>query len=122
MPCFCLISGHLSPTTLDARRARGLFQLFAVFVIFQTLYYLNAMLAYRLNGFSFPWLPVQVFAPPGPVVTWFLLALLIWRLSAPLLARAHAPVLLSVLVGLSALFLDLGVNYQNILSLSLIHI
>jgi hypothetical protein len=47
-------------------------------------------------------------------VTWFLFALLIWRLTMPLLVRTRAPITLSLVVGLAALFLDLGVNYQNV--------
>jgi fucose 4-O-acetylase-like acetyltransferase len=116
MPCFCLISGHLSSSEIDERRARGLCQLFATYLIFQTLYYLQNMLSYRLNGFPYPALPVPLFSPQGQVVTWFLLALLIWRIAMPQLDRMRAPITISILIGLSALFLDLGVNHQNVLS------
>ncbi|MDC0525841.1 acyltransferase, partial [bacterium] len=67
MPCFCLISGHLSPTQIDERRARGLCQLVATYLIFQLLYYLNGMLSFRLNGFEFKTWPVQLFHPDGQV-------------------------------------------------------
>ena len=116
MPCFCLISGHLSPAEIDERRARGLCQLFATFTIFQTLYYLNLMISYRLNGFKFDALPVPLFNPPGQVVTWFLLALLIWRVAMPSLNRTRAPVCISLVFGLTGALLDLGVNHQNIFS------
>ena len=49
-------------------------------------------------------------------MTWFLLALLLWRLAMIVLARTRAPIVTALLVGLSALFLDVGVNYQNILA------
>ena len=67
--CFCLISGHLSSSEIDERRARGLCQLFATYVIFQILYYVQNMLSYRLNGFPYPALPVPLFSPQGQVVT-----------------------------------------------------
>lgn len=114
MPCFCLISGHVAPTEINERRARGLCQLFATYLIFQLLYYLNLMLSFRLNGFPFRTWPVQIFHPDQQAVTWFLFALLIWRLTMPLLVRTRAPITLSLVVGLAALFLDLGVNYQNV--------
>ena len=116
MPCFCLISGHVSPLEIDERRARRLVQLLAVFLIFQALYFLQNMLAFQLNHFPFRALPLQLFQPDQPAVTWFLLALLVWRLAMPLLRRTRSPMLLSILFGLSGLFVDLGVNYQNILA------
>jgi fucose 4-O-acetylase-like acetyltransferase len=116
MPCFCLISGHLSPAEIDQRRARSLCQLFITYLIFNGLYYLNLMLSFRLNGFEFKALPVQLFQPVGQTVTWFLLALLLWRITMPLLNRTRAPLAASVAVGLAGLFVDLGVNYQNIVS------
>ena len=116
MPCFCLISGHLSPAEIDERRARGLCQLFVTYLLFQVLYYLNNWLSFTLNDFPFKSLPVPLFNPQGQVVSWFLLALLIWRVSMPLLSRTRAPISISLLVGLAALFVDLGVNHQNILS------
>lgn len=116
MPCFCLISGHLSPAAFDDRRARSLFALFITYMSFQILYYLNIMLSFRLNGFPFEPLPVKVFQPEGQAVTWFLLALLIWRISLPLFSTMRWPITASLLVGSVALFTDLGVNFQNIAS------
>ena len=72
MPGFCLISGHVSRATLLPKHTRGLYQLVATYVLFQTLFYLNDMWSFRLNGFAFPTLPVQLFAPPRPAVTWLL--------------------------------------------------
>jgi len=72
------------------------------------------MLAFTLNDFAFQSLPVEFFNPHEQVVTWFLLALLVWRVSLPTILRTRAPLLFSTLLGLAALFADLGVNYQNI--------
>ncbi len=141
MPCFTFISGHLSRAHVDGRRARALCQLFAAFLIFQCLYHVQTMLAFRLNGFPFQGLPLQLFQPqqqassprrarartppprlsarsaPSPqVVTWFLLALLIWRASLPLLASMRQPLLVALAIGLGSLYVDLSVNYQNIAS------
>ncbi|EOD10560.1 hypothetical protein EMIHUDRAFT_459834 [Emiliania huxleyi CCMP1516] len=60
MPSFCLISGHLSCATLSARRGYELCQLVAAYLLFQTLYHTNNLLAYRLNGFAFRALPLQL--------------------------------------------------------------
>mmetsp|Transcript_74617 Transcript_74617/g.124466 ORF Transcript_74617/g.124466 Transcript_74617/m.124466 type:complete len:393 (-) Transcript_74617:181-1359(-) len=116
MPGFCVISGHLSRAQLDSKRVRGLCQLFATYALFQVLYYLNNMLAFRLNGFPFPVFPVLVFNPPQQVVTWFLLALTLWRALLPIIVQLHAPRATVLLVALSALFVDVGLNYQNILA------
>ena len=116
MPCFCLISGHVSPVEVDERRARSLMQLFATYVIFQSLYFLQKYAAFTVVGFPFEPLPVQIFNPQEQVVTWFLLALLIWRVTLPLIQRTRAPLIISLTIGLSGSFVDLGVNYQNILS------
>ena len=114
MPCFCLISGHLSPATLEERHSRALLQLLAVYLIFQGLYFLQKMLAFTLNDFPFQSLPIAFFNPPEQVVTWFLLALLVWRSALPVLLRTRSPLGISLLLGLAANFADLGVNYQNI--------
>ena len=116
MPCFCAISGHLSRATLDERRARALLQLLATYLIFQAAYELNTYLAFRLNSFKFAPLPLQLFQPQEQVVTWFLMALLIWRASLPLLMAMRAPLAFATVLGLSSLYVDLSVNYQNILS------
>ena len=116
MPCFCLISGHLSPRTLDARRCRGLVQLLTTYVVFQGLYFVHKMLSFRLNGFAFRSLPVEVFNPPEQVVTWFLLALLLWRAALPTVLATRAPVAFAFAVGLGGTLVDLRVNYQNIVA------
>ena len=116
MPCFCLISGHLSRPQLSLARALSLARLFTAFLIFQALYHFNNLLGYRLNGFDFKALPVQLFVPRQQVVTWFLFALCVWRALLPLVARLRAPIATSLLLGHAALFVDLGPNYQNVLS------
>jgi len=98
MPSFCLISGHLSCATLSARRGYELCQLVAAYLLFQTLYHTNNLLAYRLNGFAFRALPLQLFQPQAQVVTWFLLALAFWRLLLPAVAKLRAPALTALLL------------------------
>ena len=89
IPGWCLISGHLSRAALSRRHARGLSQVMLTYVLFQTLYYLNNWLSFKLNGFPFPALPVQVFQPQEQVVTWFLLALVLWRTLLPLVVQQN---------------------------------
>lgn len=116
MPSFCLISGHLSRADLTPRRAYELCQLVVTYAVFQSLYHVNNMLAYRLAGFEFRALPVQIFQPQSQVVTWFLLALALWRLLLPAASRLRAPIATSLVLAHAALFVDLGLNYQNLLS------
>jgi len=116
MPGFCLVSGHLSRASLDATRALALFQLFVTFVIFQVLYHCNDWLSFTLADFKFDAIPLAIFAPKRQVVTWFLLALVLWRGTLPLVARLRIPLTCSVAVGLAALFADLGLNHQNLLA------
>jgi fucose 4-O-acetylase-like acetyltransferase len=116
MPSFCLISGHLSRADLTPRRAYELCQLIVTYVVFQSLYHVNNMLAYRLAGFDFRALPLQIFQPQSQVVTWFLLALALWRLLLPAVSRLRAPIATSLVLANAALFVDLGLNYQNLLS------
>ena len=116
IPGWCLISGHLSRAALSRRHARGLSQVMLTYVLFQTLYYLNNWLSFKLNGFPFPALPVQVFQPQEQVVTWFLLALVLWRTLLPLVVQLRWPLTISLLLGLAALFVDLGLNHQNLFS------
>ena len=116
MPGFCLISGHVSRATLLPKHTRGLYQLVATYVLFQTLFYLNDMWSFRLNGFAFPTLPVQLFAPPRPAVTWFLVAIVLWRMTLPGFALMRRPLAFSLLLGLGSLYIDVGLNYQNLLS------
>jgi fucose 4-O-acetylase-like acetyltransferase len=116
MPSFCLISGHLSRADLTSRRAYELCQLVVTYVIFQALYHVNNMVAYRLAGFDFRTFPLQIFQPESQVVTWFLLALALWRLLLPAVSRLRAPITTSLVLANAALFVDLGLNYQNLLS------
>lgn len=116
IPGWCLISGHLSRAAISQRHARGLAQVMLTYVLFQTLYYLNNWLSFRLNGFPFPALPVQVFQPQEQVVTWFLLALVLWRTLLPLVVQLRWPLTTSLLLAHAALFVDLGLNHQNLFS------
>ena len=116
MPGFCVISGFLSRADLDRRRAMKQWQLATVYVVFQALYFLNNLATYRLAGFPFDALPVQIFYSEVPVVTWFLFALAAWRTLLPVLVLLRAPLRLSLVVAHLALYVDLRMNYQNLLS------
>ena len=116
MPCFCMISGHLSPATIEDRHARGLVKVLATYLIFQGLYFAMKVVAFTLAGFGVQKLPIELFNPPQQVVTWFLLALIIWRASLPTMLRTRVPLLISLLLAHGALFADLGVNHHNVLS------
>ncbi|KAL1515321.1 hypothetical protein AB1Y20_001952 [Prymnesium parvum] len=116
MPSFCLISGHLSTAELTRKRAVQLAQVFTTYVIFELLHHLNNMLSFRLAGFEFDTFPLQVFSPKEQVVTWFLLSLLLWRATLPVLVLLRAPVVCTFVLAHLALFADLGVNYQNLLA------
>ena len=100
---------------MTKRRARSLLQIFVTYVVFQVLYWLNTMLAFHMNGFDIQTVPGPL-NPDQQVVTWFLLALVCWRLVLPLLAQMRRPLTISLVVGHLAVLLDLGVNHQNVLA------
>ena len=106
----------LSRADLDRRRAMKQWQLATVYVVFQALYFLNNLATYRLAGFPFDALPVQIFYSEVPVVTWFLFALAAWRTLLPVLVLLRAPLRLSLVVAHLALYVDLRMNYQHLLS------
>jgi len=116
MPSFCLISGHLSRSNITLARLLGLCQLLVTYVIFQVLFHFNNLLGYRLNGFPYAALPLQVFQPEQQVVTWFLFALVTWRIALPVMVRLRAPMVTALVLGHAAIFVDLGANYQNVLA------
>ena len=55
--------------------------------------------SFRMNGFEFPSLPVQLFAPPRPAVTWFLVAIVLWRMTLPGFALMRRPLCLGLGLG-----------------------
>ena len=116
MPAFCFISGHVSRPEISTRRAYELAQIFVVYLIFQCLYHVNNLISFRMAGFPYRTIPLQVFQPKEQVVTWFLFTLTIWRLLLPVTVELRTPLTVSVMLGLGALLVDLGQNYQNLFS------
>lgn len=74
------------------------------------------LLSFRLADFPLEPFPMQVFNPQLQVVTWFIFSLALWRTALPMLVLLRAPLLASLLLGHAALFVDLGINYQNLFS------
>ncbi|PRY01612.1 acyltransferase family protein [Allonocardiopsis opalescens] len=112
MPAFVLICGYLSKSFDGApRRVDRLLTGVAVpYLIFWALYSGQQLLA----GDS---------APPSPLepvwITWFLLALLLWRLSVPLWRRLRWPVAVAVGVSLATGVQEFGfdMSMSRVLSL-----
>lgn len=97
MPAFVMLSGMLSATELTGRRAASLIRdLLAPYVAFQLLY----MGFYTVMDKPMPW-TVDVFLSPIYHL-WFLPALFIWRMLAPLFAQLRGAVLIAIVVSLSA--------------------
>ena len=134
MPGFALISGFTAAPTLTQKRQARLLSMLGAFVVFQVLNWAMGVAnarAYALlftnhtsNASSIPY-PIPVFFPTvmGQIpdtkalpVTWFLLALLFWRVLTPLLSNLRAPVLTSFIVGMLGLTLDLGFGSQQIVA------
>merc|ERR1711871_384214 len=134
MPGFALISGFTAAPTLTPQRQNRLFTMGAAFVVFQLLNW--AMGIANAKGYALlftnttsdttpiPY-PIPIFFPTvmGQIpdtkalpVTWFLLALLFWRVLTPLLSNLRAPVVTSLVVGMLGLSLDLGFGSQQIVA------
>jgi fucose 4-O-acetylase-like acetyltransferase len=102
MPLFVMISGHLSKrfTFSDDKVVRLLGSTLAPYVIFQTAY---SLFAWQVGGRAF-----QIDLLDPYYLTWFLLALFVWRLLTPLWRRLRYPVATAVLVSLLAFMSDFG--------------
>ncbi|MGR6317096.1 acyltransferase family protein [Micromonospora soli] len=97
MPAFVLLSGMLSATELTGRRAASLIRdLLAPYVVFQLLY----MGFYTVMDKPMPWTIDELLSPIYHL--WFLPALFIWRMLAPLFAQLRGAVVIAVVVSLSA--------------------
>jgi fucose 4-O-acetylase-like acetyltransferase len=97
MPAFVFLAGYLTKPTLDPDRARRLAGTVVVpYVVFQALYLgVDRAVAEDPAGFSLLrpyWL------------LWFLAALLIWRLSAPLMLAVRGALPISIVLALGAGF------------------
>jgi fucose 4-O-acetylase-like acetyltransferase len=102
MPLFVMISGHLSKrfTFSDDKVVRLLGSTLAPYVIFQTAY---SLFAWQVGGRAF-----QIDLLDPYYLTWFLLALFVWRLLTPVWRRLRYPVAAAVLVCLLGYMADLG--------------
>jgi fucose 4-O-acetylase-like acetyltransferase len=97
MPAFVMLSGMLSATELTGRRAASLIRdLLAPYVVFQLLY----MSFYTVMDRPMPWTVNEFLSPIYHL--WFLPALFIWRMLAPLFAQLRGAVVIAIVVSLSA--------------------
>ena len=101
MPAFVLISGYLSKSFDGSRRRidKLLTTVAAPYLIFWTLYALQATWADRK-------------IPDGPLepvfLTWFLVALFVWRITAPLWQRVRWPIAVAIGISLVGGFSETG--------------
>ena len=144
MPGFSLLSGFLSSSNLNAKRQDNLFSTGAAFVIFQIINWmmgifntigLDAFLSASSNSSKSSntssssnntiQYPIPIFFPTvmshipdtkALPVTWFLLALLFWRILTPLIIRLKRPIATSFVLGMLGLVTDLGFGSQNIIA------
>ncbi|THU04581.1 hypothetical protein E9531_04150 [Lampropedia puyangensis] len=95
MPAFVFLSGMVSSSILDSRRARALlFSVLLPFLVHQAVQ--SGLLAYLIHK---PW----QWALSQPVwAMWYLSSLLCWRLMLPLLAQLKYPLFVSVAIALLA--------------------
>ncbi|MEU8782378.1 acyltransferase family protein [Streptomyces sp. NPDC048637] len=103
MPAFTVISGYFS-RSFDMRRDRLQRLITGVgvpFVLFQAAFAL-----FRYVGGDIPSLSVNMVNPW--FLTWFLAALFIWRLTAPLWRIVRWPVPVALLIAISASMSDIG--------------
>ncbi len=97
MPAFVMLSGMLSAAELTGRRAASLIRdLLVPYVVFQLLYMsfytvMDKPMYWTVNGFLSPIYHL-----------WFLPALFIWRMLAPLFAQLRGAVVIAIVVSLSA--------------------
>lgn len=106
MPAFVFISGALSQKTLNVGKLSKniLIPLVLFDLIYEAEYYL---INGDLSGY------IKVGAPYW--IMWFLLSLTMWRLLTPVLITLKYPIAISVLVSLSAQFLEISGHTLSIL-------
>ncbi|CNE15700.1 Fucose 4-O-acetylase and related acetyltransferases [Mycobacterium tuberculosis] len=102
MPVFVMISGYLSKrfTLSDDKVVKLLSTTLVPYFIFQTAY---SLFAWQFGGRTF-----QIGLLNPYYITWFLLALFVWRLLTPVWRRMRYPLAVSVFVALVAFTSDLG--------------
>ena len=142
MPGFSFVSGYLSSPDMTWSRAWTTLTMLIVYHIFIFINWLNGTIGIvalsainrsRANsthngganstmpttGPHFPipfYQPTEIdHRPDGSLpVTWFLMALIFWRVLTPLLAKLHRPLLTSNAIGLLMLCTDAGFGTQQI--------
>ncbi|MBC6462610.1 acyltransferase family protein [Actinomadura sp. HBU206391] len=94
MPLFIVIAGHFSRSFAVKRgKVRALMTGVAVpYLLFAAAYPLYVSM---LGGAAFVWSPLSPY-----YLTWFLLALLMWRLSTPLWQQLRLPLVIAVVISL----------------------
>lgn len=102
MPLFVMISGYLSKrfTLTDDKVARLVGSTLAPYLVFQCAY---SLFAWAVGGREFK---VDVLDPY--YLTWFLLALFVWRLLTSVWRRLRYPLATAVLVCLLGYMTDIG--------------
>ncbi|MCW2897920.1 MAG: acyltransferase 3 [Streptosporangiaceae bacterium] len=96
MPVFIVIAGYFSRrfATTPGKVRRLVVGLAVPYLIFEAAYPLYVSL---LGGKGFVWSPLSPY-----YLTWFLLALLVWRLSTPLWQQLRRPLLVAVVISLAS--------------------
>lgn len=98
MPAFALLSGALSAQSVDSRRATGLIRnLLLPYLIFQVIY----VLYFDVVGPGMSFADGRMFSPMYHL--WFLVALLAWRLAAPLFSALRPSIAIGLAIGMSLL-------------------
>ena len=102
MPVFVVICGYVSKrfTLTDENALKHVRSTLAPYLIFQA--------AYSLFAWAFGDRPFEIGLLNPYYITWFLLALFVWRISTPLWRRMRFPVAVAVVVALLAFMSDLG--------------
>jgi len=107
MPVLCFTSGHLSSREISApHRVRALLQLGLVACIQQILN------AFRYLGMGVP-LNVGILKLD---IHWFIICLCFWRVSLPFWMMLRKPVLVTVIIGVLAVFADDSMNLRPFLN------
>ncbi|MFG2084664.1 MULTISPECIES: acyltransferase family protein [unclassified Spirillospora] len=102
MPVFVVVSGYLSKrfTLTDDKAVKLVGSTLAPYLIFQAAY---SLFAWQVGGREFK---VDLLNPY--YVTWFLLALFVWRLLTPVWRRLRYPVATALLISLLVFMTDIG--------------
>ena len=123
MPAFSFLSGHLSSAKLTPRRQVGVAKMLLTFVVYQILYFLAQQFFVDMHvdapgvkgGMGAEHkqpLPLPVWQQEN--VSWFLLCLIVWRVTLPLFARLRRPIAVSIAISMCSIFMDEGQNFMPI--------